>query len=384
MVAIINGKLIIDEEIIEGKNIFIDGDKISSISEETPLKDDYVINANGNYVSAGFIDIHTHGAIGYDFSQCDEEGVKSAVNYHLSHGTTSILPTITASKIPVTLKALENITKCIEKNSSDSNIIGVHLEGPYFSKEMCGAQNTEHITEPIKEDYIKISEKYGKYIKRWSYAPEKDKNGEFCKYISSKEIIPSAGHTNATFDDMITAIDSGCKSVTHLYSCTSTITRNKGFRILGVVETAFLRDDLFTEIIADGKHLPPELIKLIYKIKGPNMICLVTDSLSIVGTKEKSGNIGGTKYVIEDGVCKLIDRSAFAGSIATADQLLRVCVNDADIPLPIAVKMITENPANLLGLKKGKIQKDYDADLVFFDKNINVKNAFVKGRFFEF
>ena len=378
MKVIKNCKIVLDDKIIDG-NIFIDNGKIHSIEKSLEHLCDEEIDAGGNYVSAGFIDIHTHGAMSFDFAESSTSEIAKAADFHMSHGTTSILPTITASKKGVILSALENIKACKNEGLTSANIIGAHLEGPYFSKEMCGAQNTEHITPPIKEDYEEIVKKYGEIISRWSYAPEHDPKGEFCRYITECKISASAGHTMAKYDDMLTALNNGLKSVTHLYSCTSTITREQGFRKLGVIETAFLHDELYAEIIADGKHLPPELIKLILKIKGPDKICLVTDSLSVVGTSEKTGQIGGTEYIMEDGVCKLLDRSAFAGSIATADRLIRVCTKDVGIDLVQAVKMMTKTPADLLGLNKGRIEAGYDADLVIFNENIDISLVMVNG-----
>ena len=140
-------------------------------------------------------------------------------------------------------------------------------------------------------------------------------------------------------------------------------------------------DDMYVEIICDGKHLTPELIKLIYKIKGPDKIALITDSLHLAGTKETHGFMQATEFIIEDGVCKLVDRSAFAGSIATADRLVRVATTEADIPLVEAVRMITEIPAKIMGLEeKGAIKAGYDADIVAFDEDINIKSVFAKGK----
>ncbi len=379
MMVLTNGKIIIDDEIVTGKNVYIENGVICDISDAPVNVDDTVIDAQGNYISPGFIDMHTHGAAGYCYAETDEDGICKAAKYQLLHGATSVLPTIGATTIPNTLSALEHLKNCYNKEFTENNIVGIHLEGPYFAKEMCGAQNTDFITAPIEEDYKNIVNKYGDLVKVWSYAPENDNGGEFCKYISSQGIIAIAGHSAAKYDDMLLAMENGCKGITHLYSCTSTITREFGFRKLGVIETAFLHDELYTEIIADGKHLPPELIKLIYKIKGSDKICLVTDSLAVAGTKTSTGVMSGTRYIIEDDVCKLYDRSAFAGSIATADRCVRVCTKEADIPLTEAVKMMTKIPAEILKLNKGQIKKGFDADIVVFDNNINIKNVILSG-----
>ena len=193
-------------------------------------------------------------------------------------------------------------------------------------------------------------------------------------------MVASAGHTDAIYDEMKPALEQGCSLITHLYSCTSTITRDHGFRRLGVIETAFLRDDIYVEIICDGKHLPPDLIRLIYRIKGPDKIALITDSLALAGTSQTQGRMQNTDFIIEDGVCKLLDRSAFAGSIATADRLVRVAVQEADIPLIEAVRMITKTPATIMGLtNKGTLAGGMDADMVVFDDNINIHSVFAMG-----
>jgi N-acetylglucosamine-6-phosphate deacetylase len=255
------------------------------------------------------------------------------------------------------------------------------MEGPYLSKKQAGAQCPVHITVPFEEDYLHFIEKNASAIARWTYAPENDKEEKFVKTLKKYDIVASAGHTDAIYDDMIRAFENGCELITHLYSCTSTITRDHGFRRLGIIEAAYLLEDMFVEIICDGKHLPPELIRLIYKIKGADRIALVTDSLALAGTEQTHGFMQDTEFVIEDGVCKLMDRSAFAGSIATADRLVRVATKEARIPLLDTVKMITETPAKIMRLsKKGKIAHNMDPDFAVFDENISIKAVFARGK----
>jgi N-acetylglucosamine-6-phosphate deacetylase len=181
------------------------------------------------------------------------------------------------------------------------------------------------------------------------------------------------------------AMENGCSLITHLYSCTSTITRDHGFRRLGVIETAYLCDDMDVEIIADGKHLPPELIRMIIKIKGAEHVALVTDSLAIAGTDITEGVMSGTPFIVEDGVCKLADRSALAGSIATMDRLLRTMVFKADIPLMDAVRMSSETPARIMGIldRKGTLEKGKDADIVMYNKALEVQCVWSMGKIVE-
>ncbi|MBO7297781.1 MAG: N-acetylglucosamine-6-phosphate deacetylase [Clostridia bacterium] len=376
MIKIKSDKIIVNERLFDGY-VYAENGKITEVSTRC-IKAEKEYDYTGKYVSAGFIDMHTHGAGGYAFMNSTVEDVIAGCDYHLQHGTTSIVPTISAGEFTTMKAAVINIHKA--KGKTKGNILGAHLEGPYLSPKQAGAQCPVFITPPQKQDYESLIEEYGESIARWTYAPENDRNGEFCKYLTERNIIASAGHTDAKYEDMQIAIESGCNLITHLYSCTSTITRDHGFRSLGVIESAYLRDELYVEIIADGKHLPPELIKMIIKIKGVDKVALITDSLEIAGTDVKEGVMSGTEFIVEDGVCKLKDRSAFAGSVATADCLIKTLVKDCGYSIPTAVKMLTEVPAEILKIRKGKIAKGYYADIVIFDEDINVSSIFVNGK----
>ncbi len=375
MIKIKSDKIIVGEKLFDGF-VYVDNGKIVEVSKKDKPCEEY--DYTGYYVSAGFIDMHTHGAGGYAFMNSTVEDVIAGCDYHLQHGTTSIVPTISAGEFETMRQAVVNIHKA--KGKSKANILGAHLEGPYLSSKQAGAQCPVFITPPIKADYESLIEEYGESIIRWTYAPENDKNGTFCKYLTEHNIIASAGHTDAKYPDMQTAIENGCNLITHLYSCTSTVTRDHGFRSLGVIESAYLRDELYVEIIADGKHLPPDLVKMIIKIKGTDKVALITDSLEIAGTNITEGVMSGTEFIVEDGVCKLKDRSAFAGSVATADKLIQMLVEECDFSIPTAVKMLTEVPAKILKINKGKLLQGYDADIVVFDEKICVANVFINGQ----
>jgi len=363
--------------VIDGYVYFKNGKIADVTSAVYPVEREYDLAEY--FVTPGFIDIHTHGGGGYRFEGSVDEIVEGC-NFHLTHGTTSICPTVSAAKFDSMARSVKNIRAAMADERVRSTIIGAHLEGPYLSRKQAGAQCADFITPPVEADYLPLLESEGDIIARWSYAPENDAGEKFVKALRDHGVVASAGHTDAVYADMLRAMEKGCDLVTHLYSCTSTVTRDHGFRRLGVIETAYLTDSLNVEIICDGKHLPPELIKLIYKIKGADRIALITDSLHLAGTTETHGFMQSTEFIIEDGVCKLMDRSAFAGSIATADRLLRVAVKDADISLCDAVKMLTQTPARIMGLKnKGVLARGMDADIVAFDSDINIKSVISKG-----
>lgn len=367
--------IVLPNGIFDGFIVIEDG-KIAEITKICPEGE--MIDATGNYVMAGFVDIHTHGGGGFSFTESSPEEIVAGCNFHLKHGTTTIVPTVTTGAFPIMREAVKNI-QIAKKNPLARNLLGAHMEGPYLSPSQCGAQAPGHITEPKPEEYIPLVEETGNTIIRWTYAPERDKDGEFCKFLKSHGIVASAGHTDAKYSDMALAIENGLSLVTHLYSCTSTVTRDHGFRSLGVIESTFLRDEICAEIIADGKHLPPDLVRMIVKIKGIDKVAAVTDSLSVAGSPATCGVMSGVEYIIEDGVAKLSDRSAFAGSVATADILLRVLVNECGFTLPEASTMLSATPARLFGLNKGKLEAGLDADIVILTRELTVREIYING-----
>lgn len=378
MIEIKSNRIITPDGTFSGY-VYIKDGLICAVTKEQQSADEKY-DFGDRFVSPGFIDIHTHGGGGFAFINSSASDVINGVNLHLKHGTTSIVPTISAGPFENMKNAVINIRDAMHDNRAKSNILGAHLEGPYLSAKQCGAQCPLFITKPVEKDYKGLVEEYGDSIVRWTYAPENDDNGEFCNYLTSHGIIASAGHTDAKYSDMKIAIENGCNLITHLYSCTSTVTRDHGFRSLGVIESAFLRDELFVEIIADGKHMPPELIEMIVKIKGADKVALITDSLEIADTDIKEGVMSGTEFIVEDGVCKLKDRTAFAGSIATSDRLIRVMTKECGYDVAFAVKMLTEIPAKILKVNKGSLSVGKDADIIVFDDDINVESAFVGGK----
>lgn len=369
-------KIIIEDKIIGGI-IVTEGNRIVEVRKNDDSEADY--DFTGKYVSPGFIDMHTHGAGGFSFASSDPQEIVDGCNFHLKHGTTSVLPTVSADYFYNMKSAVKAIHAARGHDGLRSNLLGAHLEGPYLSKEQSGAQGDEFIKNPDYAEYKALLEEYGNDIARWTYAPETDDGQQFCKEIVKYGVIASAGHTNATFEDMEKAKEAGCRLITHLYSCTSSVTRDHGFRKLGVIETAYLDDDIFVEIIADGKHLPKELVEMILKIKGYDKTVVVSDSLAIAGTEIKSGIVNQKEFIVEDGVCKLKDRSAFAGSVATSDMLLKFLTRGCGIAVADAVKMMSANPAKLLGVKKGIIAENYDADLIVFDEEFQISEVFVGG-----
>ena len=365
-----NARLLSGGRIIDGHELHCRNGKIVGIFPQT-ASNPKAIDLKGAYLAPGFIDLHCHGAIGEEFIDGNEQAFLKICEFHAAHGTRVLYPTISACDFSTMYHALEAAEQVIAQ--SPITIPGIHLEGPYLAPEMCGAQDTSYITPPIQKEYSTIIERFGHIIARWTYAPERD-DGSFLTALNAAHITPSIGHSAAEYKDVLLAHQNGCQLITHLYSCTSTITRKSGFRHLGIIESAYLLDSMYVEAIADGCHLPPELLRMIVKIKGADRVCLITDAIRPAGLAPSS-DIVGTKnvpYLIEDGVAKLTDRSAFAGSIATTDILLRKTV-EAGIPVEKTVQMLTQTPAEVMGLlTKGSLLPGYDADFTIFDEDFNI------------
>jgi len=347
--------------------------------------DAVVINANGNYISPGFIDLHVHGGGGHDFMDNTIEAFLRIAETHAQYGTTAMLPTTLSSSRARLLETLKTYNEAERMNKVGSQFIGMHLEGPYFALNQAGAQDPRYIRNPDPTEYREILAAYP-CIKRWSAAPELPGAIEFGNYVTSQGVLAAMAHTDAVYEEALAGFENGYKLVTHLYSGMSGVTRRHAIRYAGVIEAAYLINDLDVEIIADGIHLPPPLLKLVYKIKGSERTALITDAMRAAGTNATESILGsledGLKVIIEDGAAKLPDRFAFAGSVATFDRLVRNMVWLAGVPLSDAVKMASATPARIMGIadKKGSIAVGMDADLVIFDEDINVQTTIAQGR----
>jgi N-acetylglucosamine-6-phosphate deacetylase len=343
-----------------------------------------VIDAGGCYVSPGFIDIHVHGGGGHDFMDGNEAAFLGVAETHVRYGTTAMLPTTLTGSKEELLHILDVYEQVLPRNVRGAQFLGMHLEGPYFAMNQRGAQDPRFIRNPDPAEYRHLVGRFPT-IRRWSVAPELPGAIEMAAFLKEKGILPAWAHTDALYDDILVAFKNGYTHATHLYSAMTGVTRRNAYRYAGAVEAAFLIDEMTVEIIADGIHLPAPLLQLVYKIKGPARTALITDAMRAAGMPEGESVLGnirnGMKVIVEDGVAKLPDRTAFAGSVATADRLVRTMVKTAGVPLTEAIQMITTTPAVILGLagSKGAILPGYDADLVIFDEEIRVRATIVKG-----
>lgn len=385
---ITNGKIVFPDLIIEDSALVCENGyikEIKDIKEINIRNSDIVIDAKQNYISAGFIDIHTHGGGGHDFMDATVEAYLGAAETHAKYGTTALLPTTLTSTTDELMKTFAVYKQAVKVNTKGAKFLGLHLEGPYFAYNQRGAQDPKYLRDPKPEEYNMILEASDDIV-RWSLAPELDGALHFGEVLTKKNILPSIAHTDAIYEEVVEAYKAGFTHMTHLYSGMSTITRRNAFRYAGAVEAAYLIDDMTVEIIADGVHLPKSLLQFVYKFKGSDKIALCTDSMRGAGMPDGESILGsldkGQKVIIEDGVAKLLDRTAFAGSVATTDRLVRTMMNVAEVSLVESVKMMTLTPARIMNIddRKGSIEVGKDADLVIFDENINILYTIIDGK----
>ena len=356
------------------------------IPTDAPIDPEYtLIDAGGCYVTPGFVDIHQHGGGGADYMDGTADDFYLATSAHLAHGTTSVMPTLLSADTEGLLRAVSGYLDALSDTRIHANLLGIHVEGPYISPKQAGAQKPEHIRKFLPEEYTGIADFAMGNIRRWSVAPEVEGADRFAEFAKDRGIALSIAHSDADLDTVRRAFDLGYRHVTHFYSCVSTITRRNGYRVAGILEAGYLMDEMDIEIIADGSHIPPDLLRYVMKFKDSDHIALVTDAMRAAGQDVSESFLGSARdplpVIVEDGVAKLTDRTAFAGSVATADMLLKTMLK-IDTPLPVAVKMLTENPIRMMRLdvKKGLLLAGYDADICILDPDINVKKVFVMGR----
>ena len=372
-----NARLIFPDGIRDGLQVVVHEGKIDAIRPPALTRGKDVVDLAGNYLAPGFIDLHVHGARGHDTMEGSAEAFRAICDFHASGGTTSLLLTTAAAPIASLvelLKAARNFRPSI------SAIAGVHVEGPFISKAKCGAQRPEFIQNPSPAAVQRLLE-HADVIKHVTIAPELPGALAAIENFHTHGITVSGGHSNAWDEEARAGFEHGMRSVTHTFNCMSSARRRGVYRVGGLLEFALSERQISCELIADGHHVSPTLMKMLYRAKGPGGICLVTDATTGAGLPDESRfSLFGNDCLVEGGVCLLSDRSALAGSASRMIDLVRNMVHDVAVPMHEAVAMVTQNPAQAIDLQtKGRLRVGADADLVILSPDLEILRTFAAG-----
>lgn len=385
--ALCGGPILLPHQLLWGGAVIVDGGVIEAVGQAGDLGTEIPrLEVQGHMISPGLVDIHIHGASGHTFNDPTDQAFAAILAENGRRGVTSLLATTATDSIPNLEASLERAAVWMGDGPADrqpgARMWGVHVEGPYFAMAQRGAQDPAHIRNP-DDGTVERLLAHGSVIRMLTYAPELPGAVELTRRLVKLGIVAAAGHSSAQEEEARPCIAAGLRHMIHMWSAQSTTVREGPWRKPGLLEVSLAYDGLTGEIIADAKHLPPTLMKLAYKCLGPDRLCAVSDATSGAGLAEGSRfRMGGMEYEVEDGVGMLLDRTAFAGSTTLLSQMLPILVQQVGIPLVEAVRMVSLTPARVVGLqeKVGSLASGKAADIVLFDQNFGVAQAFVAGR----
>lgn len=360
---------------IELGSVLIENGKIKEINPKN-YSDNEVIDANGLYLSPGFIDVHIHGAAGHDTMDGTFEAINEISKSIVKHGTTSFTPTTMTVSVDAIRKSMEVIKEAKIKGTDGALVLGAHLEGPFINPGAIGAQNPNFLIPPTIENYNAMVGDCEDAVVSITIAPEVPGAKELIKVLSSKGVVCSIGHTKATYEEALEGIKCGCGHSTHLFNAMTPFTHREP----GVVGAIF-DTDITTETISDGIHVAYPSLRIAYKQKTTDKVLLVTDAMMACSMPDGMYSLGGQDVVVKENAARLLNGS-LAGSVLTLDLAIRNVYKNVGISLHEAVKMASYNPAKHCKVddRKGLIKEGYDADLVLFDEDINIKKVFVSGK----
>jgi len=387
------GKVVLPDRVLDDGTVAIDETSgrieavspLSRMQPRRPRPGENVLDVKGGIIAPGFMDLHVHGAWDADFMDGTLDAFEVVCAYHALHGTTSLLATSTSAETDVILRMLETTREAMTRGTLGSQILGAHLEGPWLNPAMKGCHLERHCRPPSPAERQAVMA-HASTIRRVTLSPEIEGCMDFARELHTAGIVVSAGHSTMTYDEMLPAIKAGVRHVTHIFCAMSTTVRKGPWRHPGVLETTLVEDRLTTEMIADGKHLPLCLMQLVYRCKGADRLCLVSDAMRGAGMPPGGhytfGPRDGSEVVIADGVAMLPDMSAFASSITPLNEMVRNVVEMVGAPLHEAVRMASLTPARIIRVddRKGSLEPGKDADLCIMDKDFGVKEVIIRGQ----
>ena len=383
------GRFLLPEGVRTGLALVVRDGRIDALIPEADAPEGLRVDAGGQFVSPGFIDMHVHGGWGHDFLDGTVEAYLEPARQHALHGTTTMAPSLATASYPDYERAVRAYREALPLNVSGAWFAGIHFEGPFFSAAKAGAQDAALLKLPLPENYLPLLEAYPEIV-RISAAPEVEGAMGLGEELQRRGIVAAVAHTDASCAVCEEAFRHGYSLMTHFYCAMSTVSKRGYSRYAGAVEAGYLQD-FDIEVIADGVHLPDDLLRMVYRLKGPDRVVLCTDSIRATGLPDGEyiqGSLeNGLKFIVENGVALRPDRGGLAGSVATTDRLVRTMARaiagSAGLAagIPDAVRMMTATPARILGLPaKGRLAPGCDADIILFDDTVAVSRVFIGGK----
>jgi N-acetylglucosamine-6-phosphate deacetylase len=381
--ALVNGRVIAPGAVLHGKAVIIEGSAILDVADAGSLGTELAtIDVGGRYITPGLIDIHTHGAMGHSFNEPTAQAWAAITEKNAACGVTSLLATLATASIDTLVACLRLGRTWMSAPRGGTQVIGVHLEGPYFSFEQRGAQNPEYLRTP-DDGTADLLLEHTDVMRIMSFAPELPGALDLAARLVRSGVVAAAGHSSAKDSDVLAAMRVGLRHTIHIWSGQSTTTREGPWRRPGLLEATLAFDGLTAEMISDNRHLPPTLMKLAYKCLGPDRLCAISDATSGAGLPEGTTcTLGGMACDIHNGVAMLLDRTSFAGSSTLLNQMVPILTQEVGIPLPEAIRMVSLTPARIIGVdhRKGSLRAGMDADIAVFEEDFTPWGTMAGGR----
>ncbi|MCB0090947.1 MAG: N-acetylglucosamine-6-phosphate deacetylase [Caldilineaceae bacterium] len=390
-IALINGQIVLPNQVVNGQALVVRAGKMAELVPANALTGELeIVDAQGGLITPGLIDIHIHGALGHTFNEPTDQAFEVILRENARRGVTALLATTATDAIANLAASLACAKRWMAEqeaglHSGCAQLLGAHVEGPYFAPSQAGAQDPAHLRHPDDGTAEELLE-FAECIRIMTYAPELPGALALTERLVELGIVAAAGHSAAREEEVAPVIDAGLSHMIHLWSAQSTIVREGPWRKLGLLEVSLAYDDLTAEIICDNRHLPPTLMKLAYKCIGPDRLCAISDATSGAGLPDGAHfRMGGMEYEVCDGVGMLFDRTAFAGSTTLLSQMLPILIHDVGIPVAHAVRMASLTPARVIGVadRKGSLEAGKDADLVVFDADFSATHVMIGGEWIQ-